>query len=72
MKGFEIDSRPEPAIFIATPENSQIRGVEDFNGDGKIEFLFYNPATGRSVLWERSIPLKAFSELPGDRRGGKF
>jgi FG-GAP-like repeat len=64
MKGFELDARLEPAIAFITPENSQIRGVEDFNGDGKMEFLFYNSATGRSVLWERAIPLKAFPELP--------
>jgi hypothetical protein len=64
MKGFEIDNRLEPAIAFITPENSQIRSVEDFNGDGKVEFLFYNSATGRSVFWERSITLKAFPELP--------
>jgi hypothetical protein len=64
MKGFEVDNRIELAIAFITPENSQIRGVEDFNGDGKMEFLFYNSATGQSVLWERAIPLKAFSELP--------
>jgi hypothetical protein len=65
MKGFEADSRVEITVaYPPTPENSQIRGVEDFDGNGTMEFLFYNAATGRSVLWERTLTLKAFSELP--------
>jgi hypothetical protein len=65
MKGFEADARIEITVaYPPTPENSQIRGVKDFNGDGTMEFLFYNSATGRSVLWERTLTLKAFPELP--------
>jgi hypothetical protein len=64
LKGFNVDSRPELTILIPTPGNSQIRGVEDFDGDGQMEFLFFNQEIGQSVLWSRRLTLSPYPTLP--------
>jgi hypothetical protein len=65
LERLNLTLRPELTIaYLPAPANFEIRGVKDFDNDGSIDFLLYNPSSGKTVIWNRAKPVIKLDQAP--------